>query len=257
MECHFYIIPITMRNRQWEFYATKIVRNLQLLSVLVTLIVSCGCQAAPGTAEVASKNDGIFEAALSNIQEADYGAQEEQVYSYTDSFTNSEGSITCTIQLENVSIKTVMPVIQVTPHSISSEDAETIARIFFWDANIYEYSETMSKRELEAKILSVKQLLADPERLQENFGTDEELIRAVTEQYENMLAEYECQHEAAPDIVDALLCQWEFHPQSYYYDQTTLDTTAEEYASYNKTQYITAETVVNGIPYIYEVCNRD
>ena len=63
-----------------------------ILCVLSVASLFSGCQAAPDTAVVAGKNDGVFESALNSSAEPVENAVTE-VFSYTNTFTSTDGKI--------------------------------------------------------------------------------------------------------------------------------------------------------------------
>ena len=223
--------------------------------MLTTLL--CGCQATPETAVVASKNDGILEAALDEtitpVSDTETPA-DTGTYIYTDSFTNTDGDITFHVELETPAVTVEMPVLRVRPKTITSECARQVAEVLFGDADIYEYSGQWSKAELEALILSLRQQLADEDALEEHYGA---LKDSVVEQIKAVISKYEEEYAAAPETVEASPCGWEFHPRSWYYDQAWVNEDDPEEASLDKSEWIVAASDRDGLPYIYSVCNRE
>ena len=140
--------------------------GLAVLSAMFFVFV-CGCQAAPDSTAVTSKNDGALEAALGAAADVQTEAAEDDPASiqetviYTDSFTNTDGDITYQVELDIPAVTTSMPVLRVTPKTITAECAQHVAEVLFGDADIYEYSEIRSKAELEDMILWVEDFNAD------------------------------------------------------------------------------------------------
>lgn len=232
-----------------------------LIPVIVLSFVCAisGCQKTPETAAVTSKNNGVFDNVIAS--DRDYSSQENTVGSGTDyyeEFLNAGGTIRFTMNLEDVEpLKEELPVIRVSPHSITTEEAKHVADVLFGETDVYEYSEEKSKGEIESLILSLKQKVNDQTALEAAFGADQELIDALVNSYERMISNYEMQYSNARETVEERLCGWEFYPLSYYIDQAGVDTGTDEYANYNKTVYIRALSQIDDIPYQYWVCNRD
>lgn len=238
--------------------------------VFILSLIICGCQAVPESVVVASKNDGTFEAALNNtvtdveekvsIEDSSEGEQEQLgIEVYSDSFTNSTGTIFCTVQFEKSEDENsiAMPVIQITPHEITSEEAERIACILFGDTEIFEYSEEMTKAQIEEMILSLKLNISNRDEMLEYYDGDEDLTDQIISQYEAMIGKYEQLYQTAPDRIENKLCDWVFRPLTYYEDLTALETVSNDFENYNKNQYIKGLTEINGFPYVYSVCNRN
>ena len=72
-----------------------------MLCVLSVASLFSGCQAAPDTAVVAGKNDGVFESALNSSAEPVEGANTE-TFSYTNTFTSTDGKIEFNINDDEV-----------------------------------------------------------------------------------------------------------------------------------------------------------
>ena len=109
-----------------------------ILCVLSVASLFSGCQAAPDTAVVAGKNDGAFESALNSSAEPVEGANTE-TFSYTNTFTSTDGKIEFNINDNSIEYSgNPMPVLRVTPHSITPEEAKTVYTALFGDTPAYE-----------------------------------------------------------------------------------------------------------------------
>lgn len=232
-------------------------RILTLCLVVAIILVASGCQRTPERSAVTSKNDGSFEEAVSATMPPVLVEDEfpEEPKMISDSYSSTDGSIQYTVELERPIFDDPMPLVQVTPHSFTSEEVKSIARALFGDSEIYEYSEEMSKTELEEIILDIKARISDWDGLVEYYG-DEASAQAMLERYEEQIEAYSEMYEDAPDNVEPKLCDWEFRPISYYEDVTMLQSNAD-FESYNKSLYVKGTTVVNGMPYMISACNRD
>ena len=237
----------------------------QIIPLLIAaiLLVSSGCQKTPEKSIVTSKNDGTFEAALENTpatapttapENTDAAAETQtpsEATTYTDNFENANGTIQYELTLAAPSVQTALPVIQVRPMEITSETAEQTARAIFGDAEIYEYSTEHTKAELETTILDLKQSISDWDALVTMCGGDEDAANEYKSLQEEQISRIEEAYATAPDTVDKALCDWQFHPGSYYSDSTDgaiLD---------NGQQMLKASVTVNGVPYTYTVMNRE
>ena len=226
--------------------------GLLILAALLCLMV-CACQATPDSAAVTSKNDGKLEAALEMTagKNADDG-QDSGLY--TDSFTNTDGDISYQVALDIPAIPGNMPALRVRPQTISADYAREVAEALFGDAEIYEYSQTWSKAELEELMRSLRQRMAELDTAE---VYDSAIKEQLSEQLEAALANYEAEYAAAPETVESRLCSWDFHPHAWYYDQAWVNKDDPEYISASKSEWIVAASERDGIPYIYSVCNRE
>ena len=228
----------------------------------------CGCQATPESTVVASKNDGTLEAALENtIDEgpneaaantetvADTtGTMEDtraEAYTYTESFTSTDGNITYNVSIELPATDKDLPVLQVTPHTITSEETETIASAIFGDAEFYEYSTERSKSVIEEEILKLKQHISDRDALVAYYGGNEETADEVVADFESRIATLETLYETASETVEPTECNWQFHSESYYANPEW-DLSYDDY-----TQELKAMVWIDGTPYVYDVYNRN
>jgi len=232
--------------------------GLAVLSAMFFVFV-CGCQAAPDSTAVTSKNNGAFEAALEAAADVQTEAEDDPVsiqepVTYTDSFTNTDGDITYQVGLNIPAITSAMPVLRVTPKTITAECAQHVAEVLFGDADIYDHSGTFSKAELEELILSLRQRLSDQDEMETHFGPMKD---EVAEQMEAAISKYEAEYAEAPETTEERLCGWEFHPRSWYYDQAWVNEDDPETISLNKSQFIVATSERDGLPYLYTVCNRE
>ena len=92
-----------------------------ILCVLSVASLFSGCQAAPNTAVVVGKNDGVFESALNSSAEPVEDANTE-TFSYTNTFTSTDGKIEFNINDNSIEYSgNPMPVLRVTPQSYSAD----------------------------------------------------------------------------------------------------------------------------------------
>lgn len=241
-----------MQNKSWICVLT---------AIMVFVFVFCGCQATPDSDVVTNKN-GTFENALESAVENVKNTVEEQEHIeaadymgseiYTKSFTSMDGSITYEVDIACPDEVVSMDVLRVTPHTITSDEAQRIAHAIFGDVDVYEYSTEMSKAELEEKILELRQYISNWDVLVKTYGGDEILAAWVQKNYEGRIADLEELYAEASDSVESKVCDWTFHSESYYSDPSWGISNEDEI-----TQAIKATIWVDGTPYVYSVSNRD
>ena len=247
-------------------------KNLFTCSISILLVLAallCGCQATPAATVVASKNDGTLEAALEKTPEeepaeatanaeeaadtdiAEAAGTKAEIYTYTESFSSMDGNITYNVNVELPAVETDLPVLQVTPHTITSAEAETIARAIFGDAEFYEYSTEKGKSEIEEEILKLKQHISDRDVLVAYYGGNEETADEVIADFESRISALEALYETASETVEPTECNWQFHSESYYTDPE-LGLSNDDY-----NQELKAMVWIDGTPYVYVVYNRN
>ena len=220
----------------------------------------CACQAAPEKEAVVSKNNALFASALTGAQETDSDGEENIQQEKTpsvvaDAFTSSDNTISYTLNMAEPLPGSALPILEVTPHTITAEEAEYVAHIFFGDVELHEYSEERSKSEIEAKILEIRRNISDRDAMIKKYE-DEAFVDSLIAMYESSIQRYLEQYELAPDTVNEKLCDWTFQPPSHYYDDAMYKSN-DDYESYNKSEYILACASINGVPYIFNACNRN
>lgn len=234
-----------------------------ILSCLVA-ILCVGCQDTPEHSVVSSKNDGVFEEALNNtptpiidiavVEQEE--TNEEGTIQYENNFTNQDGSITYQIQFTDLQLQDYpTPVLQVRPSKITSDQARNIAQALFGDTEMFEYTEKLSKTEIEEAILSLRERISDQSVLLEYCGGDEQMADYMTLYCQSKIEQYEKEYLSADDTKSMQLCDWEFHPQSYYFDSIP-DMGVNTYPDDNA-DYIVAMTEKDSVPYVFRVCNKD
>ena len=204
VSCHGIGLYCDIKSETKREEDEKMKRFFYLSLLIVAMLCLAACQPTPESAVVASKNDGAFEVALENKAEEteSVSTAEETAQHYTSSITSADGNVTYNVDVELPIPQTALPVLQVTPHSFTVDEAKQIATALFGDAEIYEYSNERSKSEIEAEILSLRQHISDRDALVEYYSGDEALADMVTEEYNNRIAILEAQYEGAAETVE-------------------------------------------------------
>ena len=111
-----------------------------VIPVLVLSLVCaiCGCQKTPEESAVTSKNDGAFDDVIAGVR--DYSSQGNTVQSdiaYHDEFFNAGETIRFKMNLEDIELSEgQVPVIRVSPHSITREEAKHVAHVLFGETAV-------------------------------------------------------------------------------------------------------------------------
>lgn len=236
---------------------------LKFAGLVLVVFLLCGCQKSPENDSIISKNDGSFDinvlqtATKPETQEDSMLAEnptstEEANHShsnqYNEHFNSTDGTVEFTM---NVSLETTdmpMPVVEVTPHYLTGEDAKRVAGVLFGDADFYEAEpmtdEVYSKSEIQEKI---NRLL----NYKGSAGMDVESFKVARD---NFIKEYTLKMESAPTENPHTPCQWSFKKESCYFwseaELANMDISQDN-------DELQARVKVNGIPYLFTVSTRN
>lgn len=227
----------------------KIISAILLISLLFSL---AACQPAPEKEVVVSKNDGAFEQAITtdagenggvstqaeNGDAPNSAAAESTAFSYTDSFTSTDGKIAYNINAQ-VDVPTVnMPIVQVRPMVINGPKARQIVQALFGDAPIYEKTNEKSKSEWEDLIISISNWTSDEAIRQahgDNLSQDE--IESIRASRQSILDSYKAAYEQAREVVPKDECQFRFYREFTRYSFDGAGAYADEPSYYEDIPY--------------------
>lgn len=237
--------------------------------LLVLAFLLCGCQNSPQKPSVISKKDGSFD--ISVIQSAttseerkeatefnsvaetittgeDSKPASEKVLSHSSRFSSTDGTVKFDMNIKTMANENAMPVVEVSPHSLTSEDVKRVANVLFGDSTFYE------AEPLGQELYSVSEIQEKIDRLLEYEGNtlgDPETFNMARK---NFIKAYTLKMESAPVENQHVPCQWEFRKESYYFNSP------EEYSKMDTSKdndQIQARVKVNGIPYLLDVSTRN
>ena len=227
----------------------KIISAILLVGLLFSL---AACQPAPEKEVVVSKNDGAFEQAITtdagenggvstqaeNGDAPNSAAAESTAFSYTDSFTSTDGKITYNINAQ-VDVPTVnMPIVQVRPMVINGPKARQIVQALFGDAPIYEKTNEKSKSEWEDLIISISNWTSD-EAIREAHGDNlsQDEIESIRANRQSILDSYKAAYEQAREVVPKEECQFRFYREFTRYSFDGAGANADEPSYYEDIPY--------------------
>lgn len=229
---------------KWKLQRKEVAMHNQSQRIIVLfiliVILLCGCKQSPNTNAIVSKNDGSFDAgSVISASEAPTPA-ETQVVCTEDAFFSTDGTVEFKLHF-NHSFSTVnMPIVEVTPHYLTAEDAKRVAYTLFGDADFYEaeprFDPVYSKEEIQKKLTRWTP-----------FGGDGGAVDSFIKEYTLLL-------ESAPVENPHIPCQWDFQKSTYYY-QSASDATNTDTSQDN--DEIQATVKAGEIPYIYNVATRN
>lgn len=179
-------------------------------------------------------------------------SEEDSKASETSEFYSTDGSVWYSMSDLPAEWDTAQfPIVLVKPHSITGEDARNLAETLFPGQTFMEYSEELSKSEIEEKILFWKEQLTE-EALSRDFGPNAENIEAGRTGRTAILDDYTRMLDTAPESVEPQECLWTYFPYSHY-----LDTAGTDFSGAHQNYCIEATTEAYGIPYFLWYYNAD
>ena len=236
-------------------------KTVSLILVLGLLVLS-GCQKTPERSVVTSKNDGAFEAAAQSTavpastpaatDGTDEAAPTAAPIVYTDSFPNAAGDMTIDLAVAEPAVSGPVPVIQGRPMELTGDQARSIAAALFGDGPVYEYSDQMTKAEIEQAILEDRQFISDWDGMVAYYGGDEQTARRVKEDFEGRIAALEEAYQTASEASEPAPCAWEFHSEDYYMSPDMAASFRDE-----GHRVVKATAALDGLPWVFSVCNRE
>lgn len=186
---------------------------VMLLTVL--LVVFCGCKQEPTTNSVISKNDGSFDSGV--LQPAPQNQASENI-SLHNEFTSTDKSVTFSMNIEKEWPQNGSPVVEVTPHYLTADDAKRVANILLGDATFYEKEPVQdlrySKEQIQEKISRWSQYTST-QALSDLYGdqADSQTLEIVKE----FINEYTLMLDTAQNY-QPKLCEWTLKKDAYYVD---------------------------------------
>lgn len=224
-----------------------------MFTLLLTalLIVFCGCQQDPKKASVISKNDGSFDAGV--LQSAPQEQAAENI-SLHNEFTSTDGSVTFFMNIEKERPQSSFPVVEVTPHYLTTDDAKRVANVLLGDATFYEKEPLLdphySKEQIMEKISRWSQYTS-VQALSDLYGDQADSL--TVEIIKKFIDEYTIMLDSAQNH-QPKLCEWTLKKDSYYmYPLEEL----EGVDLSNNNDEIQAVTQVGSVEYTLDIATRN
>lgn len=165
-------------------------------SIIATLVLLAACQKAPETSVVRSKNDGFFEEIITDktgqrIDGDEAISTDKSVDTLNlEEFASSDDSVHYRFDFAFGAIEEEFPVVKVTPHYITENEAKHIAQVLFGDVIFYDGSDdskgSLTQDEIRRKIQRWS-AYTTPEAIRELLGKDDEhatsLVQSFLETY--------------------------------------------------------------------------
>lgn len=114
-----------------------------------------------------------------------------------------------------------MPVFRAKPYEFTAEEVRTLTEYFFQGETAYENRSILTKEQIEKEILELTQWASDTEGLLACAGNEQE-AQKMKENYEQRIQIWKTRYESAPETYQPDECDWEFHPEGYYFDEASV-----------------------------------
>lgn len=111
-----------------------------IIAIAVAVSTFSGCQKNPSMNIVVNKNDGSFEEKILQTFPtlADKQEVQENMLQCEDTFVSTDGSVSFTIDISKEVINNTKKVIEVTPHALTDDDIQRVAKALLGDVLFYE-----------------------------------------------------------------------------------------------------------------------
>lgn len=177
------------------------------------------CAANPNRGAVTSKNDGVFEANMTNPATAPL---DEQLH-YTDTFTSTDGTVEYSINLQQQITSDPLPIVEVVPHFFTGEEVKNICEVLLGDAEwreqVHEDDPQYSKEEIQKKLKWMTEIANEDAMRslhQEDEGYEGYDFADELDTLKRYMQYYTVQLETAPDEHPRPLCDWTFKDEGLY-----------------------------------------
>lgn len=223
----------------------------RILSILMLLILSLSFCACGSTTPEALPTGQSAEAPPDSVSAGAEPVNAE--------FSTDDGLIQVRIHTqEAVSVPETMPVLRIKPKTITIEALQQIARAVFGSAQLYEYSEEMSREELLECIAALEKGVTD-EAIKASHGENisDAALESIRQARLEMLEYYRNAYANASDAPSPTPCQWKFWSMEHYafHDYAGTDPSYTDDIPYGVQADLRAAVTVDGIPYEFWASN--
>lgn len=182
------------------------------------MIFISGCQATPEKQAVVSKQDRT--AALYETQEHEEPSPHH--LQYAEEFTSTDDSVRFNLSIDLLFETDKMPVVEVVPRNITSEDAERVAKTLLGDEAFYErepssnpqYSKSQYQ-EMISRLVPYTNIAA----MTDLVGTDN--AGSMLESFKQGIDQLTTAMETAPEENPHVPCDWTFKKERHYNDSAS------------------------------------
>lgn len=224
-------------------------RFLSILIILILVLSFCACGSTMSEALPAGESAETPSDSVSDGEEPIKSGGEP----VSSEFSTDDGLIQVRIHSqEAVSVPETMPVLRIKPKTITVQAVQQIARAVFGDAQLYEYSDEMSREELLDCIAAMEKGVTD-EAIKASHGKNisDADLESVRQARLEMLEYYRNAYANASDAPSPTPCQWKFWPMEHYalHDYAGTDPSYTDDIPYGVQADLRATVTMDGIPY--------
>lgn len=227
-------------------------RNVFLCIILLLSLLN-GCQSSPSKV-VQNKNEAEFLEKASQKADTDNTADATQHIDFSDVFFSTDNTVEYHMQLDKLITDTNMPVITVSPHYITENEAEVAAKALFGDVSYYEWQHWDDAKPSRSQI-------QDKINRWSEYTNQEALTKLFGDVYENsdhviktFIQEYTSKLESADKNDNRKECAWHFKKAPFYLFSSN---EAENYKQTREDNLIKATLDDEGIPFTFLVGSRN
>ena len=191
------------------------------------------------------------------------GSDTEAARAVNVEFTTDDGQIKISIHDDNAdAIPAAMPVLRVRPKVITSDIARQMADGLFGEAELFEYSEELSKAEI-ADMIDVYEYAVTDESIKADHGADspQSWIESVRDARLAILEYYRNAYVNAREEVTPVPCEWKFYPVEHYavhgFDYAGSDQYYTDAFPAGMSVGLRAVTELGGVPFEFWVNNNE
>lgn len=229
--------------------------------LIMTLFFLFGCQSAPQKNAVASKNNASFDVRTVVSAEETHVPEETQKLNYDSTFSSTDKSVHFVMDISQEISAADLPLVRVTPHYLTEQDAERTAYALFPEADFYEpallLNPALTKGEIQKKINLWSNYVSE-DSLREILGDDvgDNYLSSTANLVKKFIERYSMKYDTAPEGDIHTLCPWKMRKSlEYMYTKEELAEMGENLEDSN--DEISAKCYVNEIPYYYTVSTRN
>lgn len=191
------------------------------------------------------------------------GGDVEPAQAVNAEFTTDDGQIKISVHDDNAdAIPAAMPVLRVRPKVITSDMARQMADGLFGEAELYEYSEELSRAEI-ADMIAVYEYAVTDESIKADHGEDapQSWIESVRDARLAILEYYRNAYANAREAVTPVPCEWKFWPMEHYavhgFDYAGSDQYYTDTFPAGMSVDLRAVTELGGVPYEFWANNNE
>jgi beta-lactamase regulating signal transducer with metallopeptidase domain len=185
-----------------------------LALVMLFACFTTACRPTPSKPAVAGKDGDRLEEIIKATKGAG-NAQTPAPSEYKDTFKGADDTVTVDIDAAVTQPDGAMPVIEVRPRAVTTEQVKAMAQVLFKGETAYEPA-GMTRSDIQDEIVNLRRQIADDAALLKYFDGDRDAADLAKAEYQKQAASYEAMLPSAPETAARKETDWAFHPDSYY-----------------------------------------